>query len=64
MDDWQNATAEQAASRLFRALARQFEQQQQNLTAQTNHIDRKRMREPRQKMQAQGHARDEQVQSL
>jgi hypothetical protein len=51
-----------AATRLLRDLSKLFDDQQQKSPAPAGHIDRKRMRELREKRQAQGHARDEQVQ--
>ena len=63
MDEFRGPSLLFSASRLLSSLAKLFEDQQQKQTAQADHIDRKRMRELRQKMQAQGHARDEQIQS-
>ncbi|GHU80735.1 hypothetical protein FACS1894191_6650 [Clostridia bacterium] len=52
-----------AATNLLRGLSKLFEDQQQKQSAQTDHIDRKRLRELREKRQLQGHAQDEQIQN-
>jgi hypothetical protein len=50
-----------AVTKLLRDLSKLFDDQQQKQSARADYIDRKRARELRQKRQAQGHARDEQV---
>lgn len=63
MDEFHDPSLLFSASQLLRNLSKLFEDQQQKQTAQADHIDRKRMRELRQKMQAQGHAHNEQIQN-
>jgi len=63
MDEFHDPSLLLSASNLLRGLSKLFEDQQQKQTAQADHIDRKRMRELREKRMAQGHARDEQIQS-
>ncbi len=63
IDDYHNALLVSSATGLLRSLSRLFDDQRQKQTARADHIDRKRARELREKRQAQGHARDEQMQS-
>ena len=63
IDDYHDALLVSFATGLLRGLSRLFDDQQQKQTARADHIDRKRARELREKRQAQGHARDEQMQS-
>jgi len=64
MDEFHDPSLLFSASRLLSSIAKLFEDQQQKQTAQADHIDRKRIRELREKRQAQGHARDEQIQNF
>ncbi len=57
------ADAASTAARLLRGLSKLFDDQRQKQTARADHIDRKRAQELRYKRQAQGLARDEQMQS-
>ncbi len=63
IDDYHNALLISSATGLLRGLSRLFDDQRQKQTARADHIDRKRARELREKRQAQGHARDEQMHS-
>ena len=63
IDQFQNGSLLSSATGLLRGLSKLFDEQQQQQTVKANHIDRKRMRELRAKQQAQGHAKDEQIQN-
>jgi TPR repeat protein len=62
MDEFRSPSLLASATWLLRSLGKLFEDQGQKLTTRADHIDRKRARELHQKLQAQGHAKDEQIQ--
>jgi hypothetical protein len=62
MDEFRSPLLLTSATGLLHGLGKLFEDQQQKLTARADHIDRKRARELHQKLQAQGHAKEDQIQ--
>jgi hypothetical protein len=62
MDDFRNPSLLTSATWLLRSLGKLFEAEGKKLTARADHIDRKRARELHQKLQAQGHAKEDQIQ--
>jgi hypothetical protein len=62
MDDFRSPSLLTSATGLLRSLGKLFEDQGQKLKARADHIDRKRARELHQKLQAQGHAKGDQIQ--